>query len=374
MSGSQMPKALATITVLLGIAMVLFGDPKYIADPFAKWIEAIGLGLIGAGIGGCIVTYFMVKKKINADSVNHKNIQQSIKVHNQFADISVTEIIKSAKYRLYFFTMSGRNIISPRVKEQFTQIIKDNSRNIKIKFLCLNRYGDHQYVKQRIDMMSNTIRFRDYNKDFGMSRDITREITNADPAHDVFDIRFYNMLPTTFFIICDERLYISFQLSTPVASCPVIELDGSVHMRVKKVFEDHFDFYWEKSYSFVCVIGIFEETGNFLMIKSRRRTKWEWPAGYIEPNEKPEESAKREFKEETGYEIGELQKIEETVLGIYFRGVIGEKTGGPADREVEEILEFAELPPAEDLSFPDERDFFQGMIDSLQLQKVSKPS
>lgn len=46
---------------------------------------------------------------------------------------------------------------------------------------------------------------------------------------------------------------------------------------------------------------------------SIKKELWEIPAGHIEKNEKSERTAKREVKEETGFEVKELQKI-----GLFF--------------------------------------------------------
>ena len=112
-----------------------------------------------------------------------------------------------------------------------------------------------------------------------------------DPAHDIVDIRFYEMLPTSFFIISDDRLYISFLLSKPVAECAAIEIDGSAHSKILNDFLAHFNFYWKESRSFVCVVGL-RSDGSFIMIRNRKRC-WEWPAGYLEPIDPPEDPQRR---------------------------------------------------------------------------------
>ncbi len=53
--------------------------------------------------------------------------------------------------------------------------------------------------------------------------------------------------------------------------------------------------------------------GNIVMIRNYRwsvgHQLWELPAGTREPNESPEQTARRELKEETGYRAGRLQPL-----------------------------------------------------------------
>jgi len=96
--------------------------------------------------------------------------------------------------------------------------------------------------------------------------------------------------------------------------------------------------------------------GNVLLIEQYRyavgRTLLEIPAGTIEAGESPEESARRELLEETGYRAGELTEIgsffvspgwatEEIVL--YRAGALSH-TGHAPDHD--EILRVVEVDPA----------------------------
>lgn len=66
----------------------------------------------------------------------------------------------------------------------------------------------------------------------------------------------------------------------------------------------------------VCNAVIIEnEKGEILLVKRKYAPKkdyWDWPGGFIEPEEDLDESVKREIKEELGVEI-EIQKI----VGVY---------------------------------------------------------
>ncbi|MDQ2720848.1 MAG: NUDIX hydrolase, partial [Bacteroidota bacterium] len=62
----------------------------------------------------------------------------------------------------------------------------------------------------------------------------------------------------------------------------------------------------------VCAVAITEE-GEVLMVKQYRHpvkeTILEIPGGFIDKNESPEQAAKRELKEETGYEFSSLINV-----------------------------------------------------------------
>lgn len=50
--------------------------------------------------------------------------------------------------------------------------------------------------------------------------------------------------------------------------------------------------------------------GMFLMVFNPKRNGWEMPGGHIEPGESPEEAAKREFMEESGYSVDVIERRE----------------------------------------------------------------
>lgn len=72
--------------------------------------------------------------------------------------------------------------------------------------------------------------------------------------------------------------------------------------------------------NFPKTVGVLPLVGKnkFILIKQFRfpikKEIWEIPAGILEKGEKPEIGAKRELKEETGYEANELKKIGEIFL------------------------------------------------------------
>lgn len=329
-------------------------------------VTGAGVGLATSVIGTYILSF-------SADETEQKTLDEpksyqadaaTVRVIDNFSSLNLLDVISRAQRRLLFFTVSGRNIwSSPQMVNEFRNLIFNN-RRIQVKFLGLNQYADNDFPTQRRQMMDTPGRYNPYDSDFIRARESARQITDTDPAHNVIDIRFYELLPTTFFIISDERLYISFLLSKPVAECPVIEVDGTCHRKVFQDFLNHFNFYWEESRSFVCVVGSGPD-GKFLMVRNRKRG-WEWPAGYLEPNESPEQSAEREFLEETGYTISSLRVLRQTPSGIFFHGQVGELVGTPSAREVGDVKFFATLPPRGELSFEDERPLFEEVLRSCR--------
>lgn len=59
---------------------------------------------------------------------------------------------------------------------------------------------------------------------------------------------------------------------------------------------------------------VFDPDGRILMVKSRLRGTWEWPAGRSDGHESPLETAHRETREETGLDIEGLR-----FLGVNFQ-------------------------------------------------------
>jgi 8-oxo-dGTP pyrophosphatase MutT (NUDIX family) len=55
-----------------------------------------------------------------------------------------------------------------------------------------------------------------------------------------------------------------------------------------------------------------DERGRVLLVRHADRGQWVAPGGSIEPGERPEDAARREMREETGLEVGELR-----ILGVY---------------------------------------------------------
>ena len=69
-------------------------------------------------------------------------------------------------------------------------------------------------------------------------------------------------------------------------------------------------------------VMVFNPAGQILLVKTRFRGTWEWPAGRSEGNESPLQTARRETKEESGLDLADLR-----FLGVNFQTGGGTKNG-----------------------------------------------
>ncbi len=106
---------------------------------------------------------------------------------------------------------------------------------------------------------------------------------------------------------------------------------------------------------------------EFLMVRHARRA-WEMPGGKINPGEKPEAAAAREFHEETGYDVTGLRIIEREPGGLVYMGELGrELAEKPDTSEIAAVAMFRRLPG--ELSFPLVE--YEHMLDAAR--KARKP-
>lgn len=106
-------------------------------------------------------------------------------------------------------------------------------------------------------------------------------------------------------------------------------------------------------YRYVYVYGLKE--GKIILVKKKNKNTWELPGGKIESEEIPEETAKREFLEETGYNINILQSFETNEIDkLIFVGEVGNKLTKRICEEIGEIkfFRFDQFPEKDSLTFP----------------------
>jgi 8-oxo-dGTP pyrophosphatase MutT (NUDIX family) len=287
----------------------------------------------------------------------------SSRIVRQYADLDVGSLLKDAKRRADCFVVSGRHMFnSPQISTIILEKIADPLNSCRIRILAMDSIGDDTFVECRNTMMDMGGFVHGYDHDLALARETARQLSQADPEHKIFDMRFYTLMPTTFFFLCDDVLYQTHLLCKPVAMCPVTVVDLARHPTVAWAFETHFEHYWKSSRYYVTMIGWDAERKQFLMVHNRKRTGWEWPSGYIEPAENPLDSARREFAEETGYNIDDVIEVERTPFGIYYTGNVTGQISAASAREVDSVRWFSQLPPVRELSFQDEHLLFKQIL------------
>ena len=112
----------------------------------------------------------------------------------------------------------------------------------------------------------------------------------------------------------------------------------------------------------IIVGGVVEKDGKYLLVqeaKEKCRGKWNTPAGHLDPNETIFEGAKREIREESGYEveltglanIGNRVLPDDEFIGIIFSAKV---IGGELKIDPAEILDAKWFTYDEILAMQDE--------------------
>ena len=120
-------------------------------------------------------------------------------------------------------------------------------------------------------------------------------------------------------------------------------------------FPESTEEFFERFYPYAAGAAVTDDEGRLLCVYSPVREEWETPGGAGDPGEKPEETAHRETREETGVEC-ELTGVLHTrlmeidlgapeLLPIPIVGFTGRPVGGAAltDSEIESHGEISDL-------------------------------
>ncbi len=97
-----------------------------------------------------------------------------------------------------------------------------------------------------------------------------------------------------------EEIFIMTQKHLRERGCKIIDA-----VMLEPYEKDHMMIVVEKCRT---VYSIAFRDGRFMMVYNPKRKGWEMPGGKIEPNESVEDAAKREFLEESGYDVTVLGK------------------------------------------------------------------
>jgi 8-oxo-dGTP pyrophosphatase MutT (NUDIX family) len=110
----------------------------------------------------------------------------------------------------------------------------------------------------------------------------------------------------------------------------------------------------------IVTVVIKNDDDEILFIRHSEEDRfWELPSGHIKDEEGPEESVRREVKEETGYSLSSVAPVvaiiwpfDDTMrVQIVFNARLGEKVSDDTDNEAEELSWRNEIP--EDVTFGD---------------------
>lgn len=138
-------------------------------------------------------------------------------------------------------------------------------------------------------------------------------------------------------------------------SWTIINSDKKADFPLFKVFEDivelpnglKLDYYWVEKIPVVVVLPVLSD--KIILVKQYRypikSDSLELPAGHIWPEEKPEECAKRELKEETGFTANRIEKLLEYHPSteysdqVYYIFIAEELKEGEKNQEKYEIID-----------------------------------
>lgn len=112
------------------------------------------------------------------------------------------------------------------------------------------------------------------------------------------------------------------------------------------------------AYTVIVVTRDHGGTKEFLMVRHEERG-WELPGGKLDDKEGPVHCALREFREETGHLLAEpkfvLKKEKDNGTCYVFKGRLGTKVQDRPDGEAVRDMQWrANLPPEDELAFPDD--------------------
>ncbi len=268
--------------------------------------------------------------------------------------------------------VSGRHILTKTMKEVIEKKIKDENDDCEIRILALDARSKPEFVDARGEMLLSSQGVSDHSKgseeghvskyeeDLRGARVYARKLGKLDPSRKKFEMRLYSIMPTTFFVLVDDFLYVTFLLSEPVERCPMFRINRTANPDVFRTFASHFDHYWDTAKSFSTVIAL-DEAGHSMFVKGPDRA-WEWPTGYVEASaeQSAAEAADDFFERMTGYQIDDVRLLEQTISGSFYVGRLGPKLGEPAE-SIEAVDLVEELP--EHLQYESDRKYYEELID-----------
>lgn len=248
--------------LLVGLYLIFEGLSSSLSHSTSNLLLGIGISLAGSSIiaglqlAHAIATRHEPEANIKTQPptvlTNGVKTDAGLDVIPRYSQLEVGSLIQKARREVLIFVVSGLNVLTPQVQEAIFGKLRNPQDKCKIRMLALDAQAAASLVRARIAMMNIDDveqHISKYRAELRFTHTFARRVTKLDPTNSRFDIRFYSKLPTVFFLLIDDIMYVSFILSQPVAACPALRINTLRYPELAGAFVDHFEHYWATSKS-----------------------------------------------------------------------------------------------------------------------------